>query len=83
MRIVEVQWLDSFVLSGWHCSEAEVDISKCQTIGYVLRDEKDSLVLAQSLSDAGNIADIIAIPKVSIIDIKEIKEEVPEVFNEE
>lgn len=69
-KILLVRWIDSHTTHGWHHKE-EYDArpAKCESIGYLLSETKDSLTLAQSRSrESGGIpwADFITIPKVSI-----------------
>jgi hypothetical protein len=71
-NIYEVEWTDSTSFTGWTKKE-ELYISKCKTIGKLVRDEKDFIALAGSYgSDNEDVNTIMCIPKCNIIDKRKV-----------
>ena len=66
-----VTWIDSCHHSGWKEREkiGDCNITKCCTIGVLVRDEPTQVVLAMSKADTGELADFMAIPRVAVKDI--------------
>jgi len=65
MKLVLVEWLDSFSCFGWHQPGHERP-SKCITVGILREEDTESVTISQSRSHCGNVCDDIAIPKCSI-----------------
>lgn len=70
---VEVAWEDAgFFSGGWAPwrpmlkRRARANL-RCRSIGYVLTDDKDGLVLAASMSSAGEAFGVIVIPASQIV----------------
>ena len=72
MKVVYIEWLDSYGISGWHDYDC-LDVPACKSIGYLLEENKDKVVICQSYSEAGQKYSILAIPKCSIKKRKTIK----------
>ena len=74
LKIVEVEWEDSCTEGGWQRKgiAKEHTVSKCKTAGYLLSKNKERVVISQSMSDTGNVAEQIAIPRKCINSIKEL-----------
>jgi hypothetical protein len=79
MRRVCVQWKDSISASGWRSSERldefiQEDNTLHESIGYLYEWNENVVVLAQSygLYEDGNIADVIKIPKDSVVWIRSL-----------
>ena len=66
--IYEVKWVDSFGFFGWvEQSDAEgFEPSVCHTVGYVLSNNNDKIVMTQGKSTSGCVYGVIAIPVVCI-----------------
>ncbi len=71
-QIVEVDWVDSLHARGW-MKEDEVQLSGDhmlhRTLGYVLRDSKDALLLIQSYQinlQPREVDGVMEIPRVAI-----------------
>lgn len=47
--VAEVDWVDANTTHGWH-EDAEAPITMCRSIGYVIRDDDDAIVLAESIN---------------------------------
>ena len=73
---VEVEWVDSCSNPTWAAVPYHLKnstISRCRSIGYVVRNDASQVLLAQSMSnDTTNIADTIAIPTPCILSITPI-----------
>jgi len=80
---VEVEWIDSSGTSGWHPeSEALTDLQRpdhmlCCTIGYVIHEDSDKIVLTSSFAAQGagmrDVGDVIAIPQFAIRDRRTLR----------
>jgi hypothetical protein len=75
---VEVLWLDSVGGSGWeHPDAARRDAStetmRCHTIGYLLEDTDDYLLLCMGqMENSGSVLAPLQIPKVAVIRVTEV-----------
>ncbi len=73
MKIGLVEWVDSCSCNGWGVKESHsYRPSGCTSVG-ILEEKTDCVTIIQSLSDSGNIADIITIPKCSIKRIRYLR----------
>jgi hypothetical protein len=72
--IYEVKWVDSFGFFGWvDLSDAEgFEPSVCHTVGYVLSNNNDKIVMTQGKSTSGCVYGAIAIPVVCIQKITQL-----------
>lgn len=73
----QITWLDSSTHGGWHhAHEAEnAQPQECVTIGFILEDTDDRVVVAQSICEAiGHIGNILVIPGSLITNIVHLKE---------
>lgn len=50
-RIVEVEWIDSSATHGWHNDSQHPRLSPCRSVGFVLRDDDEQILLAESLDE--------------------------------
>lgn len=76
--IERVVWLDAASVQGW-ASAGEIDQEAspklCVSVGYVVKNNKDYISLAQTYSvEAGGIADVISIPASMIRDRRALLE---------
>lgn len=64
MDIAKIEWIDSCHFSGWRQEHEyrDTQISRCVSVGFLIRKTKTEIVFAQSYSDTGNYAEITAIP---------------------
>jgi hypothetical protein len=71
MQVVEVEWVDSCYHQGWQDTDIAKNkqVSRCSSVGYVIRDDKDQLTIAQGMTSNDNVGDMVAIPRVSIIKV--------------
>lgn len=71
---VEVEWVDSCHTNGWISEETfnerfvDTDdlLLKCRTIGELLRETDQALVIAQSVSSEGQVDSVMVIPRRSV-----------------
>jgi hypothetical protein len=73
MQIVEVKWLDSQAFDGWHSKNEMLswdDSMVCFSVGYLLRESQDRVVLVMSESiGSGALDNGMTIPRTSILNI--------------
>lgn len=74
MKIVIVEWEDSFSVAGWHDREEmkEQNPSKCVSVGVLLNETSEKLVVCPNLSHF-NVADIMSIPKKCVTKLRQLK----------
>lgn len=73
-----VDWVDSASAHGWNHIEAiNPELKVCTSVGFLINETKDSLIVACSLSfDPDLCSGDISIPKVAILKRTRIKSEV-------
>lgn len=74
-RAVFVRWIDSCGSGGWRAVEPmyQMHASTVDSVGYVLREDEEEIVIAQSLDpDNDSVDNCLTIPRVGIVDIWEI-----------
>ena len=73
-----IRWTDSVGLSsGWQDMEdaLEIEPSIVVSVGTILREEEDYLVIASSWSAARQFGGVLAIPKASIVERRMLRKE--------
>lgn len=68
-KALYVEWVDALADSGWTKLERVSDIHRCHSIGFLVKETKNSIVLATAvaLDEDGNEANsTLAIPKAWI-----------------
>ena len=77
MPVEVIEWIDAHSLYGWHSPDHYVESAGhpmvCQTVGYRLHEDRTQVILVQSHSGAGNVADSITIPKKNITSRRKLK----------
>lgn len=76
MPVVWIEWEDSCSHSGWQdaddaCRDHAAGPMICQSVGWLLHQDAQQLVVAQSRNEHGQVADRIAIPRVAVRRIRE------------
>ena len=74
LRAAYVQWLDSMGTAGW--TEFEAADMRCESVGFVVHEDDDSLSLSASYSHGATSRkwnDIIQIPKRAITRRRAVK----------
>lgn len=76
MKIVRVDWLDSYgFVDMWTFRDAAMpQPKKCTTVGYLVKKDENSTIVAQSVNDE-EWGRIIVIPTVSIVKVTEVSYE--------
>ena len=74
-KMVLVEWNDIAVVHGWVCiAEAREDeFACCQSVGFLIEDNDDKIILALSVSDYGNVFERQVIPREAIKSIKKLR----------
>ena len=63
-----VRWIDSAIAPNWQDRDLEdYKPIKVKTVGYVVREDEEVIVLAQGIADNGDFLNVVIIPKVSIL----------------
>ena len=73
---VLIDWKDANHRSGWKHDHDEHEVAQCRTVGWVMRKDDSSVVVAQTRStdDDGPFADAIAIPTKTITRMRRLKQ---------
>jgi hypothetical protein len=80
-RIVEVEWTDVSTTHGWHKKDQESGLSPCLSVGYLVEENDEYLVLAESLDESvvpdgvtsNNLGCTTSIPRSAIRKITELR----------
>ena len=72
MKLVVVKWLDSARHSGWCSLQHNLSPVTCCSAGIVVDETETALTVATSYT-SGDVCDYMTIPKVAILDIKQLK----------
>lgn len=72
LKAYAITWIDAATKSGWH-DISELGIAECYAIGYLVKDTKEYLSLAVTISDDGGVLGTISIPKAWIKKRKRVK----------
>lgn len=78
LKAVVIRWRDSFVSSRWQDYDGGLHIHEITSIGWLLEDTKDKLVIALSHDEhphANEWADILVVPREAIVSKKVVKYE--------
>lgn len=72
--LVMIEWIDSASLRGWqdinHLSHGS---STIWSAGYLIKENKTDITISTSITENGNCADAISIPKVAIKKCQKLK----------
>ena len=69
MKMIYVKWVDSTSWDRWKKLPLDDStLSVIETVGYLIENKKDRIVVAGSVSDMGNADLILAIPKGAIVE---------------
>jgi len=81
-KIAYVKWLDTWTSNGWHDSgkfKKSDDGFKCESVGFIMFEDKKSIRLACSYSDQNETAgEVITIPRANVIKKEVLKKIVGE-----
>jgi hypothetical protein len=71
MKLVLIEWIDSHHQTGWVCEVPEAKVMHCRSVGWVVAENEEALVLAASLAEGQHCGEM-TIPKCSIREIKDL-----------
>lgn len=65
LKVVKIEWVDSCSGDNWEGfkESEEHTIAKCESVGYLLRKDKEQVQIVQNISDNGHLCAQIAIPR--------------------
>lgn len=69
---VVVEWVDSNSTGGWNDNHQPTDMS-CVSVGLLVQELPDRIILAQSREAGGWWGDFIEIPRVAVKKIRKLK----------
>ena len=78
-RLVEVDWIDSVLETGWvykgeALGKASPEAMECQTVGYLLQEHEDFILLAMGeMMASESLLNVVQIPRVAIKGIHDIR----------
>lgn len=58
-----VYWYDACTHHGWRDKSEQYELEKCCSVGWIIQDDKNVLVVAPNRHDEDRIGDPTAIPK--------------------
>ena len=79
MKKVEVEWLDSISEGRWYgkdavIAEATREAMVHRSLGYLLHENEDMVLLAGSRSETGvMVCDTMQIPRVAVLTMRELR----------
>lgn len=65
MKILYVEWVDAVANTGWDTAENADPVHRCKTIGFLIKEDKESMVIASTISEKESNARM-TIPKAWI-----------------
>ncbi len=73
-KILLIDWVDTAVVHGWQCGdEIKDDLAHCQSAGFQIKENEESVTIAFGISDQGLIMERKTIPRGCIKSIKELR----------
>lgn len=77
-KVVEIHWVDSMATPGWfgHLEEAKQSML-IRTVGFLVADLDDRVVITSTISSESLIMDPLVIPRVAIVEQYEVRFERP------
>ena len=77
--IVRVTWEDAYSTNEWSAPDEYTPVFLVHSVGYLLRNNKRQLVLAQSRGEQNDaVADLIVIPAGMVREVETLVEGVPD-----
>lgn len=71
--LVEIEWLDSFSIHGWHTEkETNRRAQACRSVGYLIEDAVDLVRITMSIGD-DEVGDELVIPRSAIKRMRRVK----------
>ncbi len=73
MILALIEWVDSASYNGWHSLCKDDTFASCISIGVLCHEDSEKMVIFQSKSDNGRVAETISIPKGCIKRFRKLK----------
>ena len=70
LKPVLIRWTDSEASAGWKRIDDipdDIKASEIDSIGYLIKENNESIVISTSVSDNGSVMDPLTIPKCAIL----------------
>ena len=75
-RVDEVEWLDHCSENGWARPDRyDHTLSRCRSVGYVVKETKDTVTLLQNQASPNSVADTTTIAKKLIVRRRTLRKE--------
>jgi len=65
--------MDSSIQHGWQEDINECCVALCEDVGFLVEEDDEKIILARGVSQTGFVNSPMAIPKGSVISIKEMR----------
>ena len=62
-RVVTVHWNDACAHFGWRDPKSIDPVARCQTRGFLVRSDKNTVSVALSVGEAGDVSEVMTIPR--------------------
>jgi len=70
MKLVKIEWVDAECTNGWQTAGDEVELPLCTTIGYLVKETPDLLVVTSTTSIDDYLGSV-SIPRVWVKSMRE------------
>lgn len=68
-KLIYIKWVDSTSFNGWKNLPLEdSEMCEIETVGYVIENHRNRIVIANSVSNANHCDGILVIPKGAILE---------------
>lgn len=72
-RRVEVRWQDAHGSMAWvHPSDVDRSLADVRTLGWLLYEDDDVVVVAQDTAKDGSVCGVSVIPRVNVVKVKRL-----------
>jgi hypothetical protein len=76
-NIVVITWEDSFSMDNWQTRQGAIANTErpmtCQTIGFVLKESKDTITVCHTANEEDQVCGVMQIPRRCIVKIRKLK----------
>jgi len=67
-----IEWMDAFSDEGWKSDDEIETVFRCSSIGYLIKEDKNSVCISTTMGRNGQCIDPLSIPKGMITKRKRI-----------
>jgi hypothetical protein len=71
-RLILVEWKDAACDSSWQSADTSFKPAMCWTIGLVVQDDEEVLAIAGTITEGGDINQVMIIPRGMVTSIEDI-----------